>query len=864
MPSLPCLEELLAEALDLLDSQGEAALEPFLAAHAEQAERLREALADLAAVQLLRPQSEAVPRQLGDFRLGAQLGAGGMGIVYAADQVSLGRQVALKVVRPELLFFDGARERFRREIEAVARLEHPAIVPILATGIAEGIPYYAMPLLQGCSAELLMKRLASDGAPPTTGAQLRAALGTPRPAEASDPDGTFAGGYWQAVVRLVRKAALGIQHAHVRGVLHRDLKPSNLMVSADGRAIVLDFGLAQARGSAKLTQTGSQAGSPAYMAPEQVRGEPADERTDVYGLGAILHSMLSLEPPVLIGDAEALRLRILAGQRQPLHGLGLPPELRLVIDTAMDVERLRRYPSAEALADDLQAVLEGRPIRARAVPWRVRSKRLLQRHRAIATAAVAMVVFLVALPSALLWQKSRANAELATQVERADGSVAVSVDAVERLLASVARDRLRNLPAVQQVAAEMLREAVALFDRLVEDPRQGDRVAMLRIAAWMRLSEIEAALGDSLAATAAARNAVVALGDAPLPPSESLRRATARRQLASNLFESAETKQAESFAALAHADLLVAARDPALAAAQSRELGLCFGVDAALALAAGDAAATERAQREAVLATQRGATDAQGWLAHGVAQVNLCRLYKQLKRYDEALQLASAAEQSVATAGDAEFGWPVPRFVRVLAANERARIHQEQGRIDDSMAEHRVVLAALEDLLRDYPDEPTTRRMHGAAAHNLANMLSRLDRHAEVVPLAEAAIRDQLVVLQRNPRDEEALRFLANHRRTLCNSLLKLGELAALEVAARELGAMAGGPELPGAAARHLLRCAAATADAAKAEGLRNEALGLLEETARRGATLSPDDPLYAPVRHTARFEALLRPAVGK
>ncbi len=868
---MSALEDLLAEALDLLDSQGEAAVEQFLAAHADQAPRLREALADLAATSLLKPQLEGVPRQLGDFRLGAQLGAGGMGLVYAAEQVSLGRQVALKVVRPELLFFEGARERFRREIDAVARLEHPAIVPILATGLAEGIPYYAMPLLPGCSAEVLIKRLAAGVAPPTAGAQLRAALGSERSAAASDPDGTFAGSYWQAVVRLVRKAALGIQHAHVRGVLHRDLKPSNLMVSADGRAIVLDFGLAQARGAAKFTQTGSQAGSPAYMAPEQVRGEPADERTDVYGLGAILHSLLGLEPPVWILDAEALRGRILAGQRQPLRDSELPPELRLVIDTAMDVDRQRRYPSAEALADDLQAVLEGRRIRARAVPWLVRSKRFAQRHRALATGAVALLVFLVVLPSALLWQQSRANAELAIEAQRAakearraDASVAVSVDTIERQLASVARDRLRNLPAVQQVAAEMLREAVALFDRLILDPRHGERAAALRIAAWMRLSEVEAALGETAAAVATAQQALAALGEAPQGPAASLRRATVRRQLASLLAENGDLKAARSVVALAHADLRVAQEEPGLAALQARELGLCLGVDAALAMAAGDAAATERAQREAVQATLRGASDAQGWLAHGIAQVNLCRFYKLAKRYAEALELAAAAEQSAVAAGTVESGWPVPRLVRALAANERARIYQEQGRNEESIAEYRVALAGLTDVLRDYPEEPSTRRLRGAAAHNLANLLVVLDRFAEARPLAEAAIQDQLVVLQRNARDEEALRFLANHRRTLCNSLLKLGDFDALEGAARELGAMAGGPELPGAAARHLLRCAEPTADAGKAAALRQEALGLLEETARRGATIRPDDPLYVPVRQDPRFVALLRPATGK
>ena len=862
------LEEALAQALDLLDTDGEPALERFLADHPDQAPRLREALAELQHAALLHTPRDitAMPQQLGDFRIGRQLGAGGMGIVYAAEQVSLGRQVALKVVRPELLFFEGARERFRREIDAVARLEHPALVPILATGTTDGVPYYAMPLLRGRSAEAVVKLLAAHATAPRTGADLRAALDAGPEAGATDADGTFQGAFWHAAVRLVRKAALGIQHAHARGVLHRDLKPSNVMLGADGRAIVLDFGLALARGDARLTRTGTHAGSPAYMAPEQVRGEPIDERTDVYGLGALLHCLLGQRPPFALDEPEVLRSRILAGQRQVLRDPALPPELHLVLDTALEVERQRRYASAEAFAEDLQAVLDGRAIRARALPFPVRIRRFAQRHRALATAAAALGVFALVLPSALLYQQQRANRELAQQVERADRSVAVSIDTVERLLAGLARDRLRNLPQVQEVAAQMLREADEQFARLGEDPRLGARVADLRRRALMRLTEVEAALGDPRAATAAARQALVALASAPPSPAASLQRAIVRRQLATSLLEQGAADEATQLVAAARQDLDAAGNDAPQATAVARELGLSHGIEATLAMARGDAAATERAQRAAVEATRRGATDPQGWLAHGIAQVNLARLLKQTKRLDEALQCTTAAEDSAEAAGSEEFGWPVPRFVRALAANERARIHQEQGSIDTSIADHQVALAQLEDLLRDYPDEPSTRRLHGAAAHNLANLLAKLERYAEARPLAEAAIRDQLQVLQRNPTDAEALRFLGNHRRTLGNTLWKLGDFAALEPVARDLGAMAGGPEAPGTAARHLLRCAAHVAgtDAAKAGSLQQEALELLVETKRRGVAPTAEDPLYAPLRDEPRFQALLDTATGK
>lgn len=153
------LEDVLALALSAREEGGEAALEGYLATIGTLAPAVRAALAELRGCDLLEPVIAGLPPQLGDFRLREVLGAGGMGVVYLAEQVLLGREVALKVVRPELLFFEGARERFRREIEAVARLEHPAIVPILATGTADGIPYYAMPRLRGRSAESLIGAL---------------------------------------------------------------------------------------------------------------------------------------------------------------------------------------------------------------------------------------------------------------------------------------------------------------------------------------------------------------------------------------------------------------------------------------------------------------------------------------------------------------------------------------------------------------------------------------------------------------------------------------------------------------------------------------------------------------------------------
>ncbi|MCA8949072.1 MAG: serine/threonine protein kinase, partial [Planctomycetes bacterium] len=509
------LTELLAQALAALEADGEPGVERLLLRYPEDADELRAALAELRGTGLLDEPRSELPERFGDFALEGRLGAGGMGVVFRARQLSLGRLVALKVLRPELLLFEGARDRFQREIDAVARLEHPAIVPILASGLAGGVPYFAMPLLRGGSGDDVVAALAAADPRRLVGADLHAAIGGD--AATPDGDGVFANDYRQAVVRLVRKAALGIHHAHARGVLHRDLKPSNLMLTPDGQAIVLDFGLARGRDDARLTRTGSTAGSPAYMAPEQVRGEPADERTDVYALAATMHCLLGLRPPFPIACAEELRRRILAGEREDLrHRAGVPTELRLVLDRAMDLERHRRYPTALAFADDLQATLDGRAVTARRLPFAVRARRLVRRHRAVAAAVGVALLFLALLPLVLLWQQRRAaevltrqvdkttaansalaaaNASLEEQVRRADRGVEVSIETVERLLANVAVDKLRNLPAALEMGADVLHDAIELFDRLVADERFRERIELARLRALYDLFELQDTLG---------------------------------------------------------------------------------------------------------------------------------------------------------------------------------------------------------------------------------------------------------------------------------------------------------------------------------------------------------------------------------
>ncbi len=206
-------------------------------------------------------------RYFGDYELVKELGRGGMGVVYKARQLSLNRPVALKLLKSDILASDDERRRFQNEAEAVALLDHPHIVPIYEVGGHEGHHYFSMKLVGGPSLE---KKLADYAADP------------------------------KAAARLVKTAAEAVHHAHQRGILHRDLKPSNILLDELGEPYVTDFGLAKrVEGDSEMTVSGAILGTPAYMAPEQASGRrgAVTTATDVYGLGAILYSLLTGRAP---------------------------------------------------------------------------------------------------------------------------------------------------------------------------------------------------------------------------------------------------------------------------------------------------------------------------------------------------------------------------------------------------------------------------------------------------------------------------------------------------------------------------------------------------------------------------------------
>ena len=260
----------------------------------------------------------------GTYKIERELGRGAMALVYLATDFRHGRKVAVKVLPPEMATAATA-ERFLREIRITAALQHPNILPLMDSGASDGLCWYVMPVVEG---ESLRKRLA---------------------------EGPMS---LREVAKIGIEVANALAHAHAREVIHRDIKPENIMLSG-GQAIVMDFGLARAigAGSARITAMGLPLGTPAYMSPEQIQGDDADSRSDIYGLGCVIYEMATGSPPFIGNLGQVMRMHvndqvILPSQKRP----GLPSPLDKLVVKALAKKPADRYQRAEDLVRDLEVL----------------------------------------------------------------------------------------------------------------------------------------------------------------------------------------------------------------------------------------------------------------------------------------------------------------------------------------------------------------------------------------------------------------------------------------------------------------------------------------------------------------------------
>ncbi|MGH7225223.1 MAG: serine/threonine protein kinase, partial [Gemmataceae bacterium] len=349
---------------------------------------------------------------LGDFRLIREVGKGGMGIVYEAEQISLRRRVALKVLPFAATMDPRQLQRFHNEARVAASLHHSNIAPVYFVGCERSVHFYAMQFIDGQPMSEIIRQLQrTEKKPPALEAEA-ALASTPSPAAELTPltdKGRRCRDYLRKVAELGIQAAEALDQAHQLGIVHRDIKPGNLMLDVRGNLWVTDFGLAHVQhGEANLTLTGQVVGTPRYMSPEQALAKrvPIDHRTDVYSLGATLYELLTLRPAFATADRQELLRQIALEEPIPPRRLNkeIAPELETIVFKAMEKEPASRYATAKGLADDLCCFLEDRPIQARRPSLPQRLRKWTRRHRA-ATISIAacLLVSLTVLAGSIGW-----------------------------------------------------------------------------------------------------------------------------------------------------------------------------------------------------------------------------------------------------------------------------------------------------------------------------------------------------------------------------------------------------------------------------------------------------------------------------
>ena len=799
----PALQEYIDRAPDLADQIRD--LFPALV-QVEQAEEALQGPAGPAPA----PGAGGSPGRVGDYRILREVGRGGMGVVYEAEQVSLGRRVALKVLPRHVAPDRKALERFRREARSAARLHHTNIVPVYEVGRDGEVVFYAMQFIQGQGLDLVIDELSrlrdgsrksasaaegrDDAAPaPAAEAPARAVhrmaeslltgrfapgagpgetwpTAGPGPAvdpgvtEPFDPDATSGHGagpvapgptlpgsddsnsavlpgggavsaveasgrrlpFFRSIAEVGLQAAQGLAYAHARGVIHRDVKPSNLLLDTTGVVWITDFGLAKAEEDG-LTQTGDILGTFRYMAPERFRGE-GDARVDVYALGLTLYELLTLRPA--FDSADRLRLVEQIKGEEPIRPRLLDPriprDLETIVLKAMEKDADRRYPNAEALAEDLRRFLADEPIRARRASAAERTARWARRNPAIAAlGAVLTGVLILATVGSLL----------------AAGRMAV-----------LAENRQKAMEG-----EKLARQAAQRDQRAAEAARAHE--AGLREQADRARRQVEAALKDARdqrsRAEANFARSRAAVDDYLTKVSESqLLKVPGLQPLRGELLQSALGFYQEFLRERGDDPTIRAG----LASAQLRA-GRILGdlgrfVEARRAL--------EQAQRLYQELTRLDPTDREALL--GLAESHLAAgSYRESIAAGEALLRLDPADA---------------RGQRCLAAAYNGAAFQGGGSnvAQAQLDSLRKALALREALVRRDPDDPEARRDLGGTLNNLGVMLNYRNRQREALTMFQRAVEHSRVAYDRVPQVIPYGQFLAVALRNVGNSRWDFGE----------------------------------------------------------------------------------------
>jgi tetratricopeptide (TPR) repeat protein/serine/threonine protein kinase len=502
----PCVIRALEEYRAALEAGRKPDRDEFLARYPQIARSLAECIDGLDFVHMATPQlsqpaaadpafpaAEIQPEgPLGDFRIIREVGRGGMGVVYEATQISLGRRVALKVLPFAAAMDPKQLQRFKNEAQAAALLHHTNIVPVFAVGCERGVHYYAMQYIKGEPLDRVIQNLRRQQRAPSNAFQEEqtnpptAAYSPTPPASASPSTETSqpiqaalstersitSREFFQSVARLGIQAAEGLDHAHQQGILHRDIKPANLLLDVRDNLWIADFGLARFQNDTRLSMTGDLVGTLRYMSPEQALAKRVvvDHRTDVYSLGVTLYELLTLEPAFRGSDREEVLRQIAFEESRPPRRLNrlIPAELETIVLKAMEKNPADRYATAQELADDLRRFLEDKPICAKRPTVLRRAAKWRRRHPAVVWSAALITLILASSLGWIFrdWQARRTEAEgrVVEALQMAEPKlregnphdpvlIAAAQKAEAHLASGIVRDELRQ--RVEQVLADL-------------------------------------------------------------------------------------------------------------------------------------------------------------------------------------------------------------------------------------------------------------------------------------------------------------------------------------------------------------------------------------------------------------------------
>lgn len=551
------LEMLAAEYMERLRQGQRPEIEDYVARYPALADDIRGLFPTIAVTERLKAREAqssggratlgpSQPERLGDFRLIREIGRGGMGVVFEAEQESLGRRVAVKVLPRQVLLDEKHLKRFEREARIAANLHHTNIVEVFGVGEQDGFHYYVMQYIRGVGLDVMIPRLASalrtrdsSQQEPTHPAEsvafapheefAQAVLGHLL-GSAHDP-GTVSAHYWTSVAQVGLQAAEALDYAHSQGVLHRDIKPANLLLDPHGTVWLADFGLAKAAQSEDISVSRDVVGTLRYMAPEQFRGH-TDQRTDIYSLGLTLYELLALRPAYEETDQSRLIHRITQGpppSSPSSSGLSVPRDLETILLKAINSDAGQRYSSAQEMADDLRCFLEDRPIQARRVSSVERLARWSRRNKGVAglTGSTLLLLVMVAAVASIGYMRTKNALEReGIQRSKAEATASLAIEALDRMFERFSPSRMRvvpqsfvggtqgeamnvpSSPILSTEAAALLEEMLPFYDRLAQQTGNSDKLRLETAKANQRVGAIRQRLGQTDEAVKAYRRSI--------------------------------------------------------------------------------------------------------------------------------------------------------------------------------------------------------------------------------------------------------------------------------------------------------------------------------------------------------------------